>query len=66
MIALPVLALVYLIGLLAIGVGEAALLWLQLVPRTEWAEDILDLPKLPDIIAKAGARLARLLKAIWP
>src|SRR6266496_1204320 len=50
-IAFPVLALVYLIGLLSIGAGEAALLWLRLVSRTDLAEDILGLPGLPSILA---------------
>ena len=50
-IALPALALVYLIGLLSIGAGEAALVWLRLVSRIDLAEDILGLPGLPSIIA---------------
>ena len=50
-IALPVLALVYLIGLLSIGAGEAALLCFRLVSRADLAEDIRGLPGLPQIIA---------------
>lgn len=55
-IAFPVLALVYLIGLLSIGAGEAALLWLRLVSPTDLAEDILGLPGLPSNFVRRRER----------